>query len=1711
MPTAQADAATTPQGMAVTIAVLANDDGADLAVVGYSEPAFGTLTLNADRSFTYTPALGFSGSDGFTYTVRDAAGELATAWVTVSVTRPNTAPSPMDDAARTATGTAVVVPVLDNDADPEGDSLALLAIEAPGHGTVQVEPGGERLRYTPQAGFVGSDSFAYTVGDGLGGVATAHVTVTVVPPNTAPAALADQAATRPGVPVTIDVLGNDADPDGGPLTLAGITLPAHGTLALTPEQQLVYTPDPGFSGRDGFTYTVRDAGGLPAQGSVTIEVTPQNQPPVAEPDAATLADGLPLRLDLVANDNDPDGDPLRLVGLSLPAGGWIAVNPDQSVTYTPLPGFVGSDGFTYRVSDGQAEAEAEVAIEVLPPTGSAFANGYRRRRRLVLPAMAEAASVTDVVLLVEESGDWLKPVAEGGGIESPSAFDLRFEDKDGNRLDHEVEAYDPAAGTLTAWVRLPAWTMAQALELWLYYGKPGLTAAEGPPAATWRGYLAVWDTRTGADRTGKNRGLTPANVEEGRLIAGCGRFGGQAVAKRAGAAFLNGLEALTVQALLVPDAAMIGSDHGFLAQGPMTGAEDAAGLGLGYLAQGEAGAERVVAFRLRCADGTTMAFSEGGRHVADRQLVHATWRKGQAPLLYLDGRPSRSGEPGPARAGATAMAAGALHLGAGPRDSAQGGWRGLLDEVRLRAAALPAAWIAFEHANLTAPRRGYGLGGEDRPDDAASAPVALPIAAEVATGAHLDLDPLAASLAESGELALVAVESPAQGKATIVDGRLRYTPRAGFTGSDAFAYTVEARGKRSTGLVTVTVTPPGVRAVDDLAATGAGAPVLVDVLANDEGADLTLRGVDDPAHGTATVHAGGSLSYRPDPGFVGTDSFSYRAGNDRGESTGRVSVTVTDGAADLPYAYVHKPAASVLPAGDADILVWNVPAAGGTCPYIGHPGQALLMVAPSAPIRGPVVATNLQFKAVFLIGATLRPQGITSLRTPAGSWVRGGDVLRIGFAAGIPVKPVLFLANIDYDARNATENCVFGDFLQAGTARPPAGPSDPDGSANRERWADIYLQKIKVAHGSLSFLGEAAGTPYLSAFFRPRVGGVGDVHAGQLDLRWHGAAFFLQGYPSPRDTLRPDARLFLHRVALRAMSSPAATGDTLAAPPFFHLVGEAGTAEAALAQLERGNYQAALFDRVSLERYPHADGGSLAPYFVPSRAPDGAALRYDSAGGSLAFPSYRGQGRAHPVWTGTVAVGEGLPAMVADAEVGSAVRVATAAKLRQILSTGQPELQAVPDEAATTRDRAVEIDLLANDVGAEWASVSLEPPAHGTVSLTPSRTALYAPAPGRVGGDGFRYTLRGAGRSSTASVSVTVGDPSAGAWGPGPRSGDRWWTGFGDVTGNSLGMVPVFERARNRPVDIIAVWAPKTQIQSWDDLAGGPGDDETQIGGTLTKGVNNRKVIWDNATTRVLPVHLSLALVPPSASNRRGLNPGVWWDYAAGEFDVYWRRLGKRMAHLDAITGRTAPLILDLGWEHTGPWYHWSIAGSRDGVPAYTKFPLAFARIVAALRAGYRSYAGKDCPYRFCWRPSRQVVAAGVHHHRFYPGDEVVDLLGISHHERDPYLTPTNWASRTSPWPTSRSFTREGWDPFFDFCASRGKKACFPEWAPLQRNGEYEASPYPEEFFRLTRRYIEQRLDLFAYDCFFNGDDSKITANPTWKGTIEYRRLWGRS
>jgi uncharacterized repeat protein (TIGR01451 family) len=181
----------------------------------------------------------------------------------------NDPPVAEDDIADTEEDTPVIIDVLANDSDIDvGDTLSVSEVTQGANGSV-TNNGGD-VTYTPNSDFNGSDSFTYTVSDGNGGGDTATVNVTVNPVNDPPVAEDDIADTEEDTPVTIDVLANDSDIDGGTLTVSEVTQGANG-LVTNNGGDVTYTPNADFNGSDSFTYTVSDGNG--GTDTATVNVT----------------------------------------------------------------------------------------------------------------------------------------------------------------------------------------------------------------------------------------------------------------------------------------------------------------------------------------------------------------------------------------------------------------------------------------------------------------------------------------------------------------------------------------------------------------------------------------------------------------------------------------------------------------------------------------------------------------------------------------------------------------------------------------------------------------------------------------------------------------------------------------------------------------------------------------------------------------------------------------------------------------------------------------------------------------------------------------------------------------------------------------------------------------------------------------------------------------------------------------------------------------------------------------------------------------------------------------------------------------------------------------------------------------------------------------------------------------------------------------------
>ena len=208
------------------------------------------------------------------HTVEFPMGEIR---AQLQVTPLNSDPVAEDDSAETEANTLVEIEVLDNDSDVDGDPLTLSIVTPPSNGTAEVDD--DDIDYTPDDGFEGTDTFTYQVDDGNGGTDTATVTVTVsrADDNNDPVAEDDIAQTLPNTLVEIDVLDNDSDADGDPLTLSIVTPPSNGTAEVD-DDDIDYTPDDGFEGTDTFTYQVDDGNGGVDTATVTVTVEPDLPP-----------------------------------------------------------------------------------------------------------------------------------------------------------------------------------------------------------------------------------------------------------------------------------------------------------------------------------------------------------------------------------------------------------------------------------------------------------------------------------------------------------------------------------------------------------------------------------------------------------------------------------------------------------------------------------------------------------------------------------------------------------------------------------------------------------------------------------------------------------------------------------------------------------------------------------------------------------------------------------------------------------------------------------------------------------------------------------------------------------------------------------------------------------------------------------------------------------------------------------------------------------------------------------------------------------------------------------------------------------------------------------------------------------------------------------------------------------------------------------------
>src|SRR5207253_678100 len=236
-PVANADSYSTNEDTLLTVAapgVLGNDsdiDSATITAVLVAGPTHGTLTLNTNGSFTYTPVANYNGPDGFTYTANDGSLGSSVATVSITVTAVNDAPVAANDSYSTNEDTPLTIAapgVLGNDTDVDSATLTAVVVSGPANGTLTLNSDGS-CTYTPAANFNGSDTFTYMANAGAPASNVATVSITITAVNDAPVAANDTYGTNEDGTLTIaapGVLANDTDVDSTALTAVLVAGPS---------------------------------------------------------------------------------------------------------------------------------------------------------------------------------------------------------------------------------------------------------------------------------------------------------------------------------------------------------------------------------------------------------------------------------------------------------------------------------------------------------------------------------------------------------------------------------------------------------------------------------------------------------------------------------------------------------------------------------------------------------------------------------------------------------------------------------------------------------------------------------------------------------------------------------------------------------------------------------------------------------------------------------------------------------------------------------------------------------------------------------------------------------------------------------------------------------------------------------------------------------------------------------------------------------------------------------------------------------------------------------------------------------------------------------------------------------------------------------------------------------------------------------------------
>ena len=335
----------------------ATDDLIDEAVAEFDQFDISVLTTTTAADV----------DDGLTAVAADMAAITAELSTNLRDLRAGLSPAPIVEDATAITEVDVAATISPPVFDPQGDFVDVELASPPTNG--DVTPSLDSFVYVPAPGFTGTDSFTYRATDGtnISGVKTITVEVKLPAPSPAP----DSYGLRQGEVLTIPapgVLTNDSSPRI-PLSAEMVTPATNGVVELSADGALTIRSDR--VGVATFTYRASYPGSAPSEPvTVTIDVVAQQSPPVASPDVVSTMEDTPVVVSPLANDGDPDGDAVTLVGVTRPAHGTVRCVVAEC-TYAPADNFAGVDEFRYTVADGTGRRSLGIITVTVAPVDDA--------------------------------------------------------------------------------------------------------------------------------------------------------------------------------------------------------------------------------------------------------------------------------------------------------------------------------------------------------------------------------------------------------------------------------------------------------------------------------------------------------------------------------------------------------------------------------------------------------------------------------------------------------------------------------------------------------------------------------------------------------------------------------------------------------------------------------------------------------------------------------------------------------------------------------------------------------------------------------------------------------------------------------------------------------------------------------------------------------------------------------------------------------------------------------------------------------------------------------------------------------------------------------------------------------------------------------------------------------------------------------------------